>query len=218
MRSSVIFNGPPGSGKDEACLFLENNLGFEHLSFKQELFSDTIEYFQVSRNWFMDDYENRETKERPEEKLNGFSRREAMIYVSEKVMKPHLGKDYYGQQVANKMNGVSDYCFSDGGFVDEVLPVINSIGTDNICIVQLFRHGCSFSTDSRSYINGIFEEEFVLGSKSGTIKAKGTDNVPIRMYRIHNNGTVGDFHQTVRKILRKEANVRKENTLSRKPL
>lgn len=200
---NILFNGPPMSGKDEGCEFLVTNYGFTHLSFKEELFKDTIELFDVSEKWFMDDYHNRDVKERPENLLNGMSRREALIYTSEEIVKKKFGSDYYGLRTAEKINGVSSYCFSDGGFVDEVLPVINTIGQENICIVQLFREGCSFSFDSRSYLNGYVIEEFIINHKS-EMDNLGKPVLPIRSYQIHNNGNVRDFHQVLRKIIRRE--------------
>ena len=81
----VIFNGPPGCGKDAACL-LYKNMGYTHLSFKEELFKETFKFFGVSKEWFMKGYENRDIKEKPVPQLKvsgkSFSRRDAMIYVS----------------------------------------------------------------------------------------------------------------------------------------
>jgi hypothetical protein len=164
----VIFNGPPGSGKDEACHFLKTNYGYKHLQMKDELFIDTAEYYGVSLEWFMNGYDDRTLKEFPRDELGGISKRQALIHVSETVMKPKHGKDYYGRKTAEKMDQVSSYCFSDGGFIEEILPVINTIGQENICIVQLYRTGCSFSSDSRNYINGILQED--LGKREGQIK------------------------------------------------
>jgi hypothetical protein len=207
----IIFNGPPGSGKDEACLFLETNYGYKHLRMKDQLFIDTARHFGVSLDWFMSDYNNRATKELPRAELLGLSKREAMIHVSESIMKPKYGQDYYGKVTASKLDQVSSYCFSDGGFVEEILPVINTVGQDNICIVQLFRTGCSFSSDSRSYINGICQEDFGIITDSYI-----EPQLPIRMYRILNDSSVSDFHQIIRTILGKEANVKKEYLFPRK--
>jgi hypothetical protein len=212
----IIFNGPPGSGKDEACHFLKVNYGYRHLQFKDQLFIDTAEYFNVSLDWFLSDYDNRSTKEMPVKELNGFSRRAALIHVSEDIVKKKYGKDYYGLKTAEKIDSVSDYCFSDGGFIEEVLPVINTVGQDNICIVQLYRNGCYFSSDSRNYINGILEEEF--GNSQSWSHFKNTqEDLPIRMYRVNNDASVSNFHQNIRKILRKEANaISKDKILFRK--
>jgi hypothetical protein len=213
----VIFNGPPGSGKDEACHFLKTNYGYKHLQMKAELFIDTAKHFNVTLEWFMNGYNDRTLKEFPRDELNGLSKRQALIHVSENVMKPKYGKDYYGRKTAEKIDQVSSYCFSDGGFIEEILPVINTVGQDKICLVQLYRTGCSFSSDSRNYINGILQDD--LGTQEGSIQNSKQPTLLIRMYRLHNNTSVSDFHQMIRKILRKEANANPQNSnLFGKPL
>lgn len=206
---NFIFNGPPGSGKDEACRFLKTNYGYKHLEFKDQLFKETFKFFGVSKGWFMKGYNDRSVKEKPvpQLKVNGtsLSRRDAMIYVSEKVIKPKYGKDYFGSKTAELLDLSTDYCFSDGGFVEEIHPLINKLGRDKIRIVQLYRTGCSFSSDSRNYIDGVLTEEF--GAKDPDVLIQNSEpQIPIRMYRIHNNTSVSDFHQMIKEILRKEAN------------
>ena len=202
---NFIFNGPPGSGKDEACYFLKVNCAYKHLQFKDQLFIDTAEHFDVSLKWFLADYNNRALKETPMSELNGMSKREALIHVSENIIKPKYGKEYFGVKTAEKVDPSLNYCFSDGGFVEEIHPLINKLGRDKICIVQLYRTGCSFSSDSRNYIDGILTEE--LGIKDSESSFKNSEpRIPIRMYRIHNNTSVSDFHQMIKRILRKEAN------------
>jgi len=203
----VIFNGPPGSGKDEACHFLKTNYGYKHLQMKDQLFIDTAEYYGVSLEWFMNGYDDRTLKEYPRDELGGLSKRQALIHVSETVMKPKHGKDYYGRKTAEKIDMVSSYCFSDGGFVEEIHPIINTVGQDNICIAQLVRNGCSFSTDSRNYIHGNLIEVYGLPKfiEKSSLNEKKPD-IQIRMYCLYNNTSVSDFHQNIRKIIRKEAN------------
>ena len=206
---NFIFNGPPGSGKDEACHFLKTEYGYKHLQFKDELFKETCKFFGVSKGWFMKGYNDRSIKENPvpELKVSGvsLSRREAMIFVSEEIIKPRHGKDYFGVKTSEKVDPSRNYCFSDGGFVEEIAPVINRVGHDKVCIVQIYRTGCSFSSDSRNYINGILTEELGTKDSENSIQ-KSEPQIPIRMYRIYNNTSVSDFHQMIRKILGKEAN------------
>lgn len=208
---NFVFNGPPGSGKDEACHLLKTTYGYKHLQFKDQLFVETTEHFGVSLTWFMTDYTDRSLKEKPRPELNGMSKREALIHVSENVVKPKYGKEYFGKKTAEKVDPSINYCFSDGGFVEEIHPLINKLGHENLCIVQLYRTGCSFSSDSRNYIDGILIEE--LGTKDSDSSFQKTEpQIPIRMYRIHNNTSVSDFHQMIREILRKEANVNPTST------
>lgn len=211
----VIFNGPPGTGKDAACLLFQN-LGYKHLSFKEELFKETFKFFGVSKGWFMKDYENRSIKEKPvpQLKVNGvsLSRRDAMIYVSENFIKPKYGKDYFGAQLANHMTEDGLFCVSDGGFQEELTPIINKFGAESITLIQLTREGCDFSSDSRRYFNGNLAQEFVLGKETPIVSCHFLpDQFPIRTYRVHNNGSIDSFHSTLQMIHEKENHDRKVN-------
>ncbi len=212
----VIFNGPPGAGKDEACLFF-GRLGYKHLSFKEELFKETFKYFNVSEEWFMKDYNNRSIKEMPvdELKIDGVpvSRRDAMIYVSEQYIKPKFGSDYFGKQLSHSIEYTDNISVSDGGFIEELVPIINKFGTDNVILVQLTREGCDFSSDSRRYFNGNIIEEFVLGKETSiTEEHVLPKKIPIRTYRVHNNGTIKEFQVALNSIHEKESNVKENKT------
>lgn len=200
----ILFNGPPGAGKDLAADFFKEK-GFKHLSFKYQLYKETVNYFNVDYNWFMDGYHNREIKEMPTSLLGGFSRREAMIYVSEKRIKPRLGLDYFGNQVANEIEDGKDYCISDGGFIDELIPVINRIGSDNFVLVQLTRDGCDYSSDSRRYFDGNVIWEYI-NQKTTPIEKQYVlpHKFDVRTYRVHNNGTVEEFEEVLEKIYIRE--------------
>lgn len=209
MGQVIIFNGPPGSGKDEACRFLVSHFGFKHLSFKHQLFVETIKLFDVNEQWFMDGYEDRDIKERPEELLGGRSRRQALIYTSEDVLKPKFGKGIFGEQASKQINSVSDYCFSDGGFTEELVPIINTAGAENVCLVQLLRDGSSFANDSRRYINGTnFIDEIVLGHQTPVIPEHILpEPFDVKTVRLHNNGSITEFHQAVKQIYLRGNNV-----------
>ena len=214
----VIFNGPPGTGKDEACLYFKK-LGYKHLSFKEELFKETFKFFGVQKDWFMEGYNDRSIKERqvPQLKIDGqpLSRRDAMIYVSEKHIKPKYGKEYFGLKLAEQIQSGYHYCVSDGGFEEELTPVINKIGADKVILVQLTRDGCDFSSDSRKYFNGNLVQEFVLRKETSIsnfhILSKKFD---IRTYRVHNNGTIQEFHSVLYSIHEKESDVQNNKTKS----
>lgn len=196
----VIFNGPPGSGKDEAAAWLGRR-GFAHLSFKHHLFRETMKEFDVDTVWFMDGFNNRSMKELPEEDLRGMSRRQAMIYTSEDVIKPKYGKSYFGDQVASQVEDDEKYVISDGGFVEEIEPLIDRVGADNILLVQLVREGCSYRSDSRRYFNGQLIESFCAGYESDIENEYILETeLPIPTYRIYNNGTLREFHDALENI------------------
>lgn len=200
----ILFNGPPGSGKDAAADYFKDR-GFKHLSFKYQLYQETIKYFGVDTKWFMDGYKDREEKERKSAFLNHMSRREAMIHVSEDIIKPKHGLDYFGKQVANEIDLSKDYCISDGGFIDELLPVINKVGSDNFVLVQLTREGHDYSSDSRRYLEGKLCHEYVNHFKT-EIERKYVlpHTFDVKMYRIHNNGNIGTFYEVLKDIYEKE--------------
>ena len=211
----IVFNGAPGCGKDAACLFYKT-LGYKHLSFKEELFKETFKFFNVSKEWFMEGYDNRSIKEAPVPQLevNGqiLSRRDAMIYVSEQHVKPKYGKEYFGKKLSEQITADGLFCVSDGGFQEELSPIINRFGADIIVIIQLTREGCNFSSDSRRYFNGNLVEELVLGKQTPIIKSYLLPEQPdIRTYRVHNNSTKTEFYGAIQMIHEKESNGRKIN-------
>ena len=164
----------------------------------------------------MEGYENRDIKEKPMPQLKvsgkSFSRRDAMIYVSEQFIKPKYGKDYFGKQLSKQMTPEGLFCVSDGGFQEELSPIINKFGAESITIIQLTREGCDFSSDSRRYFNGNLVQEFMLGKETPIIKCHFLpDQFPIRTYRVHNNDSIESFHRTLQAIHEKESNDRKIN-------
>ena len=208
----VIFNGPPSTGKDEACLYLKK-LGYKHLCFKEELFKATTDYYNVSLDWFLEGYNDRSIKEKPESRLGGLSRRQAMIYVSEEIIKPSRGKEFFGSQLAKQIEEGCFYCVSDGGFEEELTPIINKVGADNVILVQLTRDGCDFSFDSRKYFNGDLIEEFVLRKETSIANFHMlSKKFGIRTYRVHNNGTIEEFHSVLLKIHEKESDAQNKKT------
>ena len=197
----IIFNGPPGSGKDEAASFFKENFGFKSLSFKYQLFKQTMNHFDVNEEWFMEGYEDREVKEKKCEALNGMSRREAMIYVSEEIIKPKHGKNYFGKMVSEEVEDNVHYAIADGGFVEELAPLIERVGAENIVIVQLARFGCDYSSDSRRYFNGKVIKEYVVNGVSHIDKEYVLpEELNIKTYRVHNNGAIRNFHSVLEDI------------------
>lgn len=209
----LIFNGPPGSGKDQACLHLKNK-GYKHIEFKEQLFKDTIEHFGVTEEWFFSGYDQ-VTKNLPEEKLGGKSRRQALIHVSENVNKLLYGNDYYGYKAAEKMFIGTDYCISDGGFVEELSHIINKFGGDEIYIVRLYRDGSSYDGDSRKYIK--FKSTkglYICGKKTDTSLYEDQqfpDPVDLNGYVVHNNGSLEHLYESIDDIIIRTHNERKNS-------
>ena len=139
MKTLLILNGPPRSGKDTIAKRLTD---FIHVEFKEELFNMAIEMSGVpSDEWFAryegyiqenGPYENFKTtwlKNEPWDKLNGLSQREFMIKVSEEWAKPLFGKDVFGKRLKERLDCKAwkedeSFVTSDGGFFEEMLPFI----------------------------------------------------------------------------------------------
>ena len=197
----VIFNGPPASGKDEAASLFKDNYGFGNLSFKYQLFKETIKHFDVDKRWFMEGYNDRTQKEKSEFALQGMSRREAMIHVSEDIIKPKKGLDYFGKSVAEEIEEGKNYALADGGFVEELEPIIERVGAENIVIVQLTREGCDYSSDSRKNFNGRLVNEWTVGHQTPIDKAYVLkEEMDIKTYRVHNNGSLHNLHDALETI------------------
>jgi hypothetical protein len=197
----VIFNGPPASGKDEAASLYKEMFGFKALSFKHQLFKETIEHFGVQKKWFMEGYEDRERKEIKEFALKNYSRREAMIHVSEDIIKPQKGLNYFGKMVSEEIEDGIHYAVADGGFVEELEPLIERVGKENIVIVQITRDGHDYSSDSRRYFNGNLIKEYAINYETPIDSAYVLEEeMNINTYRVHNNGSVRNFHSILTDI------------------
>jgi len=203
----VLFNGPPACGKDHAADYFKAQ-GYKHLSFKYQLFKETIKYFNVGEKWFMERYNDRSLKEVPTYWLGNMSCREAMIYVSEEKIKPRKGLDYFGKLVADEIDVSKDYAISDGGFIDELLPVVEKVGKENFRLVQLTREGHDFSSDSRRYFDGNITKEYVLNKPTNVEKKYVLPHkFDVISYRVHNNSSLSDFNGALKEIYENEINI-----------
>jgi hypothetical protein len=150
----VVFNGPPRSGKDTLAAFIRGATQAKPMEFKRKLIELALMISGVSSSdwefWYQED------KEQPRNDLGGHSCRSFLIMVSEEMIKPHMGSDYFGLAAANELemylpgHGV---VFTDSGFPAELQCVVNVVGAENVIVVQLMRDGTDFSGDSRVYLS-----------------------------------------------------------------
>jgi len=173
----LILNGPPGSGKDTLAKTL-SQLGFEHREFKTALYAETAKAYKIDTDRFKAMATDRDQKEAPNRLLPysdgraGYrSPREAMIHISEEVIKPTQGLDYFGRAAmkACVRDSVHYAVFSDGGFGPEVAQMQDIY--HKVIILQLIRPGYSFKNDSREYLYGFrntfevhIEEDNITGA------------------------------------------------------
>ena len=77
------------------------------------------------------------------------SPRQWLINVSENVVKPLAGKNYFGKALADSIT--SDLVVvSDSGFMEEVMPLVER-GHD-VYVLRIVRDGFTFEGDSRRYL------------------------------------------------------------------
>ena len=154
MRQLLIFNGPPGSGKDYAA----NELLGNKYAFADKVKQDTLEHYKLSPDLleYLDKYKNV-----PSPHFNGLTPREAYIHVAEDIIKPRLGNEYYGITVGtaigtdiNSNNGIDLFIVKDAGFKEELNALLLTchVYFDRIIFVRIY-HNDGFDKDSRKYLD-----------------------------------------------------------------
>ena len=113
--------------------------------------------------------------------LGYYSSREALIHVSEDLVKPKCGEEHYGRQLAHRIEQTSETFFfvGDGGFKFEVVPLLDK--GYNVVIAQLMRSGTTFEGDSRSLLN---KDDF-------------KEYTNITFTTIDNNGSLDDLYKSI---------------------
>lgn len=174
----IVFNGPPGCGKDEGVLTLVKDKGVIPFSFKRSLKAITLAIYGVSEaKW--DSWYSREGKELKRPELNGLSCRQALIKVSEEVIKPAYGDSFFGESESKYLKNISTSnsyssagACSDGGFNSEVIPLVEAFGAENVFIVRIFREGCTYEGDSRNWIDtdAILDNHYITIFNDGTLE------------------------------------------------
>ena len=157
----------------------EGNLVAHKRNFKDKLIEATATMLNISVEEFLEYYDT-ETKEVPKSYkegsldfvqqlhthkhewwkdvpmyyigLKGFSKRQALIYCSETLFKPLLGKEVFGQMFVESLPEEGITFSGDGGFPDEAIPVIRELGKENVLIVRITRDIESDVVDSRSLL------------------------------------------------------------------
>jgi len=160
-KKIILFNGPPGSGKDTAAYYCFMNIPYSTcISFKERLFEIALTVSGMAEETWFEVYNNRSdgvNKETPLESLGGLSQREFLIKISEEWAKPVFGSEYFGEAAASRVRASDSevFLFSDSGFVEEVNPLVDLVSGNNILIVQLRRPDCDYSGDSRDYLYAV---------------------------------------------------------------
>lgn len=190
----IIFNGPPRSGKDTSAsiamrylTFHGENAFFYRFAFPLKQATHALFGIKVP----LDNSEHfDDCKDKPNEAFLGGTPRQAYIDMSEKMVKPFYGKDFFGRvaiKAIEKMTKLKSNCFvvtPDGGFDIEVTCLAKEYGPQNILVIHLYREGTSFAIDSRSYVR-----------------------IPgVRFAEIKNNDTLSDLEKMVQAIIQEFLN------------
>lgn len=153
MKKIIVLNAPAGAGKDTLSEHIAWLSGAKMISNKQPLFDMARAILgDKSYGMFLSAYNDRTQKELPQHFLNGMSPRYFFIWLSESVIKPAFGKEYFGNRFLQAVNEAEENLIvSDIAFVDEILPLLRS--EMQVSLYRLHREGFSFGiNDSRDYI------------------------------------------------------------------
>ena len=153
QNTAIYLNGPPSVGKDTIGLLFDQNHGSTLSAFKNSLIEITLAIYNISHDNFIKLYES---KELPCPEFNGLSPREALIFVSEEVIKPKFGNAFFGSRTALSIppKNIERYgvTLTDCGFAPEINQVVKIHPQAIHILVRLHRNGLTYKNDSRSYI------------------------------------------------------------------
>ena len=154
MTKVIVLNAPANSGKDFVALELIKHFGYNHLEFKEPMYRIAQAITGLSEAAFFDIYNDREKKETVQPEFLGFSPRGLMIHISESFIKPTFGKEFFGNCLASKIIELGITVLTDSGFADELKPIVDKVGADNVHVIRFNRNGSKFeSNDSRDYLD-----------------------------------------------------------------
>lgn len=186
----IMFNGPKGSGKDSAAMYAQIHVLHStsmHTKMAHPLYNAIQYLFGLEIDQWEYLYNN--MKETPLPLLNGMSPREALIWLSEEVVKPKFGSEFFGKIAGrtclNFFEQENDgiVLMSDAGFNDEVRELVGMVGSERCYLIRLC-DGNDFSGDSREYV----DPNYV-----------GID-IP-NFFTIYNTGSLAEFRESVKLVV-----------------
>jgi hypothetical protein len=153
MAKIIVMNSPAFSGKDTAADYIAEKYDAQHLRFKDGLYKVAAMVAGITEFQMKQLATFRPTKETPSHYFSvggeQASPRQWLIHCSENIVKPLLGKDFFGKQLAQSIT--SDLVvISDSGFESEIVPLLEA--GHYVCVIRIEREGYTFAGDSRNYL------------------------------------------------------------------
>lgn len=180
----ILLNSPPSSGKDFAAKDISKRFGAKHVQFKEPLFKIAKALTGLTDQEFFSIYNDRNKKEHPQKEFHGLSPRGLMIWIAESICKPKFGSRFFGDIAAKSLDFEKGTVFSDSGFPEEVYPIADRVGSENVYIIRSNRNGASFDGDRRKYLE------------------EGTCPIGVNFIDLNNNGeAIEPFVDNIIKII-----------------
>jgi hypothetical protein len=155
MNKVVLFNGPPGSGKDYAAKQVwwgDGNFRFARMAYAMKASFAGLMGLTMNEWDEVPGYETQEEKNRVIPAL-GVSCRQWLINYSEKHMKPLYGERIWGKLfTARHVLSPIPILMPDSGFEVEIDHLSETYGMQNLLLLRIYRAGYDYSGDSRGYL------------------------------------------------------------------
>lgn len=211
----ILFNGPPGVGKDTAVSILEDLCdhfdddpdnpfnttvwNMLHLKFAHPLKEAVHCLFGMAgRN--AGHFE--ECKNYPMPEFFGMTPRECYIAMSERFAKEEYGPAFFGKVMVKELEELNllgspntFVLISDCGFHDEVAEVVKAGVKDHFLLVRLSRDGSTYANDSRSSFSLTEVQQAGLFGDDESWRDRVTE------VDIENNGTVDELQTKLKEVI-----------------
>lgn len=166
----LFINGPAGSGKDTlAKLIAAAEPGAYIESFAEPIRSMIYSVFFPNDGpiTYTHDLRDQKVKASPmpypafdayyhTKEQKHYTIRQEMIAFSEEYMKRRYGPMVFGKLLWDRVQEQAmfskHFLIADSGFVPEAEYLISKVGPQNCALIRLHREGCTYSGDSRGYI------------------------------------------------------------------
>ncbi len=158
MPKIILFNGPPRSGKDTAAQIAKRTLAERGYMYKfASPLKDAVHSIFGMAGIMLEHFDSKKSEQLPE--FFGMTPREAYIWMSEEVVKPKFGKDFFTKVAIQHLKNFNDntIIISDCGFQEEVDGLVEYFGAKNVYVIYMEREGTDYTNDSRSKIKHIDE-------------------------------------------------------------